>query len=164
MLRGETWWHACSYSPATPWIRNQWGLFWGMLSQKALIKRSSLGGWKVVYQLHCHSLMGPTRLHLVNTFHLPFSGRLESPAPWINPWPLNTYFSFTAAHYKRKHFTLNWFFFCYPCQVFLLLLHVNCFSLMINMSRGAACFNHVQTMTSDKLKKTKVKMEFHFLV
>lgn len=65
----ETSWHGATAC----WIRTQRGLFLGMLRclgphQKALIKRSSLGAWKVGYQLHCRSSMGPTRLHLVNTF------------------------------------------------------------------------------------------------
>lgn len=35
--------------------------------QKALIKSSSQGGWKVGYQHHCRSSAGPARLHPLNT-------------------------------------------------------------------------------------------------
>lgn len=68
-VKGEACWHGAR----AHWIRTQRGLFLGMFRclgprQKALIKRSSLGGWKVGYQLHCRSSVGPTCLHLVNTF------------------------------------------------------------------------------------------------
>lgn len=66
------------------WIWTQRGLFLGMLRclgprQKAHIKRSSLGGWKVGYQLQCRYSMGPTRLHLVNTFRPSLAQILKRP-------------------------------------------------------------------------------------
>ena len=56
--------------PQAHWSRLFLGRFRGPgPNEKALIKSSFLGGWKVGYQAHCHSSTGPTRLHLVNTFH-----------------------------------------------------------------------------------------------
>lgn len=70
LLRGG---RACWHGATAHRIRTQRGLFLVTLrclgpNEKALIKRSSLGGWKVGYLPHCRSSMGPTRLHLVNTF------------------------------------------------------------------------------------------------
>lgn len=61
--------HVGMPAPRANKFRNQRGLFgggeWGLLSQKALTKRSFLGAWKVGYQLHCRLSMGPACLHLV---------------------------------------------------------------------------------------------------
>lgn len=83
-------------------------------SQKALIKMSSLGGWKVGYQFHCRSSMGPTRLHLVNTFR-PFLAQIRPLLPKATlglPSILNTFLSSTFSlilyHFLYQfNFTLN---------------------------------------------------------
>lgn len=72
------WWHGTT----AHWIRSMRWLFLGPSMklrpcQKALIKSSSRGRWKVGYQHHCRSSVRPARLHLLNT---------SSPSP-SQTWP-----------------------------------------------------------------------------
>lgn len=80
---------AWNHSPLNPLYRMV--IFGDVLKlqprQKALIKSSSRGGWKVGYQHHCRSSVRPARLHLLNTSSPSPSQswpRLPKTTPWRN--------------------------------------------------------------------------------
>ena len=101
VCRGKCYW------PTEPQLTGLRGLFRGMFrcpgaAAESPYKELLSGlGWKVGYQLHCHSSRRPTRLHLVNTFR-PLRGTHLTPASWSDPWPypgaFNTFYHVLPAH------------------------------------------------------------------
>lgn len=162
----------CWHGATAHWIGLRQGYFWGCSGacmgphQNALIKRSSLGGWKVSYQLHCRSLMGPTRLHLVNTFCPSLARILKRPLALpstlnISPsttFPLTLYrFLYQSIKFHTKYNLATILLFnsnfvirstlsptlsrppsppSLPCLI--------CFTLLMKgKSRGVFCFDHM---------------------
>lgn len=179
-VKRETCWHGAT----AHWIRTQRGLFLGMFRclgprQKALIKRSSLGGWKLGYQLHCRSSMGPTRLHLVNTF-LPSLAQIRPRLPKATRG-LTEHFKYNSFHHVfsytsiQFHTKLNSFMIFFvilsskkrspqpiPSPVYLPFLI--CFTLLINSeSRGVSCFDHIMRMPRVDLMGFQRKAELKSL-
>lgn len=121
------------------------GYFWGRPTkprprQKALIKSSSRGGWKVGYQHHCRSSVRPARLHLLNTSGPSPSQtwpRLPKTTPWRNELIPYSSYSSVNIYFIRVIFSTRIALLCRAISTLLPALW------MRSRNRGVRGFEHI---------------------